>query len=294
MARTSYVTVTGATAELYYSILRIGDRFTFSKMSRKSTLYSRKRKNGVTARSLLPEITAAWNALSSLEQEAWSDAGAEMSLTGFRLFVQDKTARILNDLAGNATPSLLHQSWVGALLVSAPATKIKIGQYHPRSYWVSHKVYGKKGMYEPVLVTEDFALPLTISLNYKSNLSSVGGNSFSKFYATIWHSYQGQDIFTDLVIDLDFVTGWKHAEITLSSLIGYVVGYNLFFEINDLQGILHCDNIKAVHSGQNWCRDPWCKDINQGFTRAFYQIPKHWVALELPDGAEYNSIYVDS
>jgi hypothetical protein len=122
---------------------------------------------------------------------------------------------------------------------------------------------------------------------------SVGPGSFAKFYAEIWHSYQGADIFTILEIPLDFVSDWKNAEATLTTALGYVVGYNLFFHISNLRGTLYCDNIKAEHSGQNWVRDTFCNDINQGFTNAFFQIPKHWAAVILPEGADYESIYKD-
>jgi hypothetical protein len=43
-------------------------------------------------------------------------------------------------------------------------------------------VRGKKGMYEPILVTEDLFLPITISLNYKLSLASILANPFAKFY----------------------------------------------------------------------------------------------------------------
>jgi hypothetical protein len=60
-----------------------------------------------------------------------------------------------------------------------------------------------------------------------------------------------------------------------------------------LRGDLYIDNVKAEHSGQNWVRDTYCEDILQGFTKAFYQIPKHWAAVILPEGSMYDSIYKD-
>jgi len=87
------------------------------------------------------------------------------------------------------------------------------------------------------------------------------------------------------------IADWKNAETTLTTLLGYVIRYDLYIHLYNLQGDLYVDNIKVEHSGQNWARDPWCKDINQGFTRAFYQIPKHWAGVIVPDGAIYDSIY---
>lgn len=293
MAKVEYVDLLPSEELEYYRNLTAQDRFTFPRVTKKFVFYSRKKKKGLSARSLLPIISTAWNALSDAERTAWSDAGAESDLNGWRLFVQDQSARIKNDFAGVATPSLLHQSWIGNLKIEAPASELKIVQLHPRSYWVSHKVYGKKGMYEPLLVTEDFSLPLILTLNYSSNLSASGANPSAKFYADVWSSYQGVDIHTLLEIPLDLVADWKTATATLTNVIGYVVGYTLYFELHDLTGDLYFDNIKAEHSGQNWVRDPFCKDILQGFTRAFYQIPQHWAAITLPAGASYDTIYKD-
>ena len=293
MVQTTYIVLSGANKEMFYRSLQSGDRFGFSKINKKTVFISRKKKKGLSAKSMLPQVASAWNALSQPEKDDWYSAAANRFTNGYRLFVKDKCLRIVNDLPGNATPSLLHQDLVGCLTILDPATEIKIVQLHPHSYWVSQKVYGKKGMYEPVVVTEDFALPLKISLNYSSDLESVGPNSYARFYAEVWSSYQGRDIKTHLQIDLDFITDWKNAEIQLDEVPGYLVVYNLYFELHDLQGDLYFDNIKAEHSAQNWCRDTFCDDINQGFTRAFFQTPKHWAALILPDGSEYGSVYQD-
>ena len=291
MARSGFVSLTTEDEVLFYKALKSGDRFTFSKINKKLAFYTRKRKAGLSSRSLLPAIAAAWDLLSGAVKADWKAAAALMNLNGWQLFVQDKTIRIINDIVGNADPNLLHQSWVGYLNVEDPASEIKITQLHPHDYWVSQKVGGKKGMYQPVKVTEDFALPLVIQLNYKSDLTSVAAGSFAKFYARVWHSYQGLDCLTNLEIPLDLQTDWKQASATLASVKGYVVGYTLFVHLSGLRGTLWCDNIKATHSSQNWVRDTYCKDMNQGFTRAFYQIPKHWVGLILPSGSEYGSVY---
>lgn len=293
MAKVEYVDLIPAESLLYYKALTAQDRFTFARVAQKITFPSKKRIKGLTQRSLLPQIAEAWNALSEGEKAAWSSAGAESNLNGYRLFVQDKAARIKNELAGNATPSLFHQSWIGALQISDPATELKIIQIHPRFYWVSRKVSGKKGMYEPVQINEDFSLPLVLSINYKGNLTSQGEGSFAKFYAEVWRTYQGVDYQQVVEIPLDFSTDWKNGTATLSSVQGQYIGYSLFIHLYNVRGILYIDNVKATHSGQNWVRDTYCKDIYQGFTRAFYQIPKHWAAIILPDGSEFGSIYAD-
>lgn len=293
MAKVEYVDILPATSELYYRSLTAQDRFTHARITKKVTHFSRKKVKGLTQKSLLPQVAEAWALLSPAEKTAWTTAGAERNLNGWRLFVQDKCARIKNDLAGNATPTTLHQSWVGNLKIEAPASELKILQIHPIFYWVSKKVTGKKGMYVPTKVTEGFSLPLVLTLSYSSNLSSVGDGSFAKFYAVVWSSYQGVDRETVLEIPLDLVSNWKTVSDTLSSVIGYIVGYTLYFHLYNVRGDVYIDNVKATHSGQNWVRDTYCEDILQGFTRAFYQIPQNWSAETLPDGAFYDSIYKD-
>jgi hypothetical protein len=291
MAQTSYIDLTPEQEDLFFKTLQSSDRFQYPRISRKLTLFSVKRKAGLVARSLLPQIAELWNGFSEEEKQAWKNVVGGQVKSGYNLFVQDQTIRIKNDIAGVATPNPFHQSWVGYLSIEEPATEIKIAQYHPRAYWVSNPVKGKKGMREPVEVIEDFALPLKIQLSYKSNLMSQGEGSFAKFYAVVRSSYQGQDIFTNNEISLDFSSDWKSAEKTLTNVQGYVIGYTLYFHLFNLRGTLYFDNIKAEHSGQNWVRDPFCKNVNEGFTKAFFQIPMHWVAVELPNGATFESFY---
>jgi len=294
MAKTTYIDLPAGTEDLYFGALKSSDRFVFSRVVRKDTLLSVKRKAGISARSLLPQIAALWAVLSDEVKTSWVAAADEMDLSGWQLFVQDQTIRVLNGMPGSATPSTLHQSWVGNLKITAPADEIKIIQMHPREYWVSQKVIGKKGMFEPVLVPEDFSLPFKIGLNYKSNLTSTGAGSFAKFYALVWYRYQGLNLSHELSVPLDFSSDWKHAEATLSAIQSSVVGYDLYFHLKNLRGDLFFDNIEAVHSSQNWARDPFCKSVPLTFTRAFFQVPKNWAAVTLPDGAEYDTIYPDS
>jgi hypothetical protein len=291
MAQTSYIDLTPEQENLFFKCLSSGDRFVFPRVRRKLAFVSIKKKKGLTQRSMLPQVSALWNNFSDDEKTAWKNAAAQSNMRAYNLFVQDQCIRIKNDIEGVATPSLLHQSWVGYANIESPASEIKIAQYHPRSYYVLQSVKGKKGMKEPVLITEDFSLPLQLKINYKSNLSSVGSGSFARFYATIRSSYQGIDRFTDCIVPLDLSTDWKSATETINSVIGYMIGYTLYIHLYNVRGILYFDNLAAVHSSQNWLRDPVCKNINEGFTRAFYQVPKNWVGVEIPEGSSFESIY---
>ncbi|HPT40556.1 MAG TPA: hypothetical protein PLQ44_03070 [Candidatus Paceibacterota bacterium] len=293
MAKVSYLTIPTGTEDNYWKALTPGSRFLYSRVRRADSLLSRYRKKGVSQKSLLPQISELWAGLTSEQKSAWSLAGAECNLNGWQLFVQDNCIRIANEIPGIATPSIFHQGMVGKIVVGGSAQEIKIAQYHPNSYYVQKKVAGKYNMYYPFLISEGFGLPLKISLNFKSNLESVGAGSYAKFYAKIWNSYQGKDDEYCLEIPLDFSTDWKKLEATLTTLRGTIIGYNLYFELFNLQGELLFDNIVADHNLTNWARDPFCKNIDITFTKAFFQIPKNWVAVTLPDGAEFDSVYPD-
>ena len=293
MTKVSYISVLPTIESDYYSALKISDRFTVARVAVKKTIFSRRRVNGLTQKSLLPQIATAWKGLTLAQHTAWTNAGVPRKLNGYRLFVSDMCARIKNGISGIATPSLLHQSWVGKIVINSPAHEIQLSQIHPSSYWVSQPVHGAKGQRQPVQVFESFSLPLVLSLNYKSNLTSVGAGSFAKFYADIWYGYQGVNFIKTLEIPLDFVADWKNATATLSSLESIVIGYTLYFHIYNMTGILYIDNVKATHNGQNWVRDTYCDDIAVEFTKAFYQIPKNWSPTILPTGAEYDTVYED-
>jgi len=293
MTQTNYISIPIGSEELFLKTLCSGSRFEYARIRRNDTLLSKRRVKGLTARSLLPQISELWAGLSVGEKANWKTAGTEMGLNGWQLFVQDQSIRIKNSMAGVATPSVFHQSWVGEILITAPATECQIFQIHPAFYYVIHKVYGKKGQYEQVKVEEPFGLPLRIGLNYQSDLTADGADPFVKFYAKIWNSYQGVDDEHLLEINLGLQDSWQSAEATLSSLRGTIIGYALYIHLHDVVGSFYFDNIIAEHNATNWARDPYCKQVPVVFTAQFKQIPKHWASLILPVGAEYDTVYLD-
>lgn len=311
MAKTSYINLLPETELKFFSGLQSGDRFVSPRIRMKTKFFSRKRKKGISQRSLLPQIAEIWNAFSDELKNEWSEAGQQMGLNGWRLFVQDQCFRIINELPDTATPSLLHQSFVGNLYSDENGNEIKITQIHPHYYYTSKKIKGSKNSYEPVLIEEDLSLPVELSFNYSSDLICLGRAAIygtanygvaeygdkdaeaAKIYCRFWHSYQGADRYSELCIDLDYISDWKNASVTLTELIGYVIRYDIYAHLKGLHGNIYFDNIKVKHNDQNWVRDTNCKDIDQGFTRAFYQVPKHWFATIIQDGTWFGSIYKD-
>jgi hypothetical protein len=293
MAKVSYIQISPELAPTYFKGLRSADRFQYSRVVRNTNLLSRTLRKAIPQRSLMPVCSPIWAAQSADQKLAWKNAAAESGLTAWQLFLKDYALRQTYGLPGLATPSLLHQGAVGNLHIESPASNLKIRQDHPGSYYVSRKITGTRSMYSPVLIQEKFSLPLTLTVNYSSNLEAAGPNPSAKLYARIWYAYQGRDLYYDLSIDFDLAHDWVQRTAQCDSLISYVIGYTLFFELTDVVGDLYFDNLFATHNGFNWCRDSHCDQIAQGFTKAFYQVPSHWVAESAPVGADYDSIYKD-
>jgi len=291
MVRVTYLTISESQVEKYWGQLQAGDRYISSRVVRKNVFFSRAKIKGLTARSYLPIIKDLWANFTDEQRQAWKDIDSHSQQHGWRTFVADQSKRIKFGYGGTATPNQYHQDMVGAINVESPAEECKIVQLHPSQYWVNTKVSGRKNMYQPVSVTESLALPLKITINFKSDLTSTGSGSFAKFYALVRHFYQGVNRETALEIDIPLQNAWTSDNITLSEVLGAVSSYNLYIHIYKARGTLWFDNVKAEHGGQNWVRDPYCKKIAQQFTRAFYQIPRHWAPITLPAGADYESVY---
>lgn len=293
MAKTSFQLIPPEFDLSYSKTLKSGDRFVYSSVRLSPQFISRKRVEGLTQASLIPVLAPVWAAFSSADQLAWNNAGAVCGYTGFRLFVQDTSYRIKNSLSGYSTPLLEHQSLVGRINIISPATEIKISQEHPLDYWVLRKVHGTRNQYEPVHIREDFDLPVEIQISYKTDLVSAGLSPRARYYLVVQSHYQGSIIETDLSLEFGLTDAWQTVSASLSSVKGVVRGYTAFIELVDVQGDFFFDNVKINHSGFNWARDPRCNDINQEFTHAFYQIPKHWGVVTLPSGAFYDSFFAD-
>lgn len=291
MAKTSFVQIPAGDEIKFHNALASGDRFNFPRIKRKVLFSSRKRRAGLTAKSVLPAVSSAWNNLTLSEQEAWATAALVNDFSGYRLFTQDTSFRLKTEMSGLATPSIYHQYKVGKIQIDNPDDAVTILQTHPYSFWVSKKIRGVDQR-EPVKLIETMSLPLKIGISWKSDLSIVSGSSFTaRFYAKVYSLYQGRTIENILEIPFGLSDDWQSAEATLSSVVGIVKSYDLYIELDNVVGSLLFDNVVSYHTGQNWARDPFCNNIAQTFTRVYYQVPKHWAPVVLESASFYGSIY---
>lgn len=291
MAKTSYQLIPPEFDLLYKKALQSGDRFQIPIVKRKRLFISRRRKKGLSQKSLIPSLSLVWKSFDQSVRDSWDLAGDVCNLTGWRLFLKDTALRLQNDLTGYASPDLSFQALVGRFHIESPASSLKVAQLHPKNYWVQRKVRGTRSQYEPVLITESFDIPLTIKISYKTDLVSVGAEPRARFYAIISSHYQGRIIEKNVDINFNLQSGWVSSSATISEVVGLVRGYSAFIELSDVSGDLWIDNVELEHSGHNWARDPFCNDVNQSFTKAFFQIPKHWAPVDVGEGVYFESEY---
>lgn len=294
MARVSLGLVPEGLEPLFERAIASGNRYIYVCYRRVLQFFGRERELELLARSYLIEISALWFGLTEPQRQAWRDVSPFVGSNGWKLFVSDTAERMNLGLPGVATPSQYHQVRVGHIEIEAPASAIQIAQLHPETYYIKQKKVGTQSQYQPVLITEKLALPLTIGLNYKSNLTDTGAGATAMMFARVKSLYQGRNIYTDLTLSLDLVSGWQYDEVTLSAVLGRVVSYAVYLKIENATGELWFDNPKIYHSGQNWIRDKYCDFINETFTMAFRDVLPNWQDVSVPNGSSYDSIYVDS
>lgn len=302
MARTQSISVPDELKNLEAKALQRRDRFVLGVVQGQRSLPSKKQKRLL---GRLPEINSpmvgrgslfryfapAWKALTTTEKNVWKTAATYSGISGWQLYVSDNSARIKNYLTEGVPPSNLWQVNGGRILIESPASEILLQQDHPLDYWVTQKIRGRSYKQELVLLRESFSFPLSLAIRYKSNLSAVGGTQIARFFARIKTSYQGIDRYNDVVLNFSASSDWALLETSFSGVRGIFISYTLFIEIFGYTGELLFDNIRAVHSGTNWARDPRCDDISKVFTKAFSIVPPFWVPVTLPSGASYSSVF---
>lgn len=294
MAKTQFIDIADEMTEAYRSALEQRDRFILGVVQGHKRMPSKQRRKEIQEMSLFGFLAQFWRALTPEQKDAWSSASQYSNLTNWQLFISDNAARIRHDLALAEPPSDLWQVKTGYLTIEAPADRLVIKQTHPQEYYAVRKITGASWKEELVHVTEEFSLPLEIKIRYKSALTAEGPNQSAQYIARIWSSYQGQDIYTDLVINFNPETDWTLANNTISNIKGILIGYDLYINITGYRGSLFYDNIRAIHSGVNWARDPRADYIDREFEGAFSVSPPYWLAVDVPTGANYKSIYPPS
>lgn len=289
MAKVQHLSIPDELKNQYNFTLQVRDRFVYGVVQGQTSLLSDVERKRAQGQSIFKILSPMWRSLTTEEKQVWKDAATFSALSGWQLFVSDNSARIKASLPLVVPPSYYWQVRAGYIKIEAPADEIILKQEHPLDYWVSQKVVGKSYKSELVLLKENFTFPLLIAIRYKADLTPVGSEQVARYYARIKTSYQGKDIYTDLVLNFDPSTDWAYLDIEQSLIRGFFISYTLYLEISGYTGEFFFDNIRAVHGGTNWARDPRCDNISKQFTKAFAVVPPFWVPVSLPQGSTFMS-----
>jgi hypothetical protein len=291
MSLTSYVLIPPGYKAKHKRSFQSQERFIYPRITRKSRMLSRAKKKILRNKTLLPYIEMLWQNLTPAQRNDWNIAGEATGMSGFNLFVKDKALRIKNNIPGLASPSVFHQALVGQLKIIAPSKSILLIQPHKYNYYIKSKITGKKSMFRAVEIKERLVLPLTLKINYKTNLIMQDLNWRARFYATIKTLFQGATFENNLIINIPLLSDWATQEATLSAVNGQIIDYSIYLDLDNVRGEMLFDNLKVIHSGQNWAIDPYCDKINEVFKGAFSQILTPWKAIIKPVGSSYKSVY---
>lgn len=291
MAKSSFIYLSPSSEDAYNNNVSRADRLVFSSLRKNIPELNRWRKKTVLGFSKMKESAAAWQSLAPSVCDDWHDAGVVCGLTGWQLFLQEKSIRLSVGNMDDPTPSIYHQGNVGFFSLVGDAPVIFIEQAHPFGYFVKTKVTGKQKMFSPSFVTEKLTLPFTFGLSYKADLTATDIDAEAYLSVVIRRLYQGETIEEEFFVPLDLQTDWVSASSTVSALVGSFTSYTIKLKLYHLTGALFVDNIKAEHTGQNWVFDPFCDDINEQPSRAFYEVPRHWAVSEISDGCFFESVY---
>jgi gamma-glutamylcyclotransferase (GGCT)/AIG2-like uncharacterized protein YtfP len=291
MVKVSYITFNKIYLDLMRRHLYQGDRFIHGSIKKINAFYGSLQSFKNASRSLLPQIRDLWRSLTLEEKQSWQNKARSIGKKTYNLFTKDTIFRLKLGLPGVSIPNDLYEAEVYRFDISNFSDRLKLIQVHPQTYYYYRKVKGTKKQLEPVEIKEVFRLPLTISISYRSDLEAGGSDYKAKYYAEIYHSWQGVNLITPLEINFNLKSDWVNVSNTIDNVRGYIFGYALFLEFQNVKGKIQLDHIKAEHSLQNWCRDWLCDDLFSVSQARFWTVLPNWAVLDITDGVTMASVY---
>ena len=218
------------------------------------------RKKFVTLKEItyLFNIAYAWGLLDQGEKDDWTDAANIIGQHNYNLFVQDKSYRIKNGIAGNATPSIHHQYFVGHINNNQIGTNPKIVQYNFRKV----------------------LFPAEFKISAKTDLVAVGDDPYVNF-KFIWNRYTtGQTIEQVETITIPISAAWDTYSQNINQVAGRAGRWRVELELNDVIGDIWFDNTIVEYGAQIRLNDPYCSDV-----------VKYWQRVDTGESVTFETIY---
>ena len=258
MVRVYGITIPPGIEIVYNRTLKMYDINVFCNVGKNRRFLSRKSRYNLKNFTKLYSVASSWNALSEAAKDAWYTAGNVSGINGYALYTQDRIYRLMNSIAGSATPSIFHQYKVGYVKIESPANSAKLTENH----------------------ITGLILPATLKLSYRSNFSASGGNPYAKLIFKSLRFFSGQNIEETQEINIDLSAGWKTEDITIAVKEGILGAWSISFEFNDVTGDLYFDNLFAEFNATIQNHDPFCD---------FF--PKYFIKDDVGTGVTVKSIY---
>jgi hypothetical protein len=261
MAKVGEISLTPEQKELYYKALRVEEVYSETVVDRKNIIWRNRNLIEVEDRSIIDQCAELWNGLSQAEQDAWVTAASYCNLTGWKLFFQDTSYRILNNLSGLATPNNLHQYKVIKVVKPSDAHPLDFTQYHHSPYYLKTRIVGSKDAYKWVYVDETCAPPIVVEFNYYTDI--IQRQDYHIFHLTgLFRGLKnGVDTAIFIHIDLEKQHPWGLFSHSFAPDLDTIYYYYISFYMYQVYGTLMIDNVNFFHDGENWALDPSCDNI---------------------------------
>lgn len=228
-------------------------------VAKKRVVYSRGELKALPGRSLLSQVGEAWGLLSQAEKDAWSAAGAIVSMSGFNLFTQDKVYRIKHDIEGNATPSLYHQYLIGHLNIAEGSGDVLLRQ-------VGFSVV---------------SFPATLYLRRKLALSADPSNGeFIKVRFKYDYDEGGGVLTQSDELSLSLTDSWGSESLGITEHTGATGDWEFEIETHALKGDFYFDDFYVLGASGVITKDMYCE-----------KVVKKWGLVEYPAGALIETLY---
>jgi len=258
MARVYGITIPAGMEIIWNSAINMYDISVFCNVGKNRRFLTRKEKYQLKDVSKLLGVASVWHALSQAQKDAWYSAGDVSGINGYALWTQDKIYRLMKPIGGNAVPSVHHQFRIGHIKIEAPDNSAELTEHHITA----------------------FDHPCTVKISYRSDLASVGANSYARLVFTYIRFISGQTITENQEISFDLSSGWSDEEITIIIKEGHIGGWKISLDLNDVTGDLYFDNLFVEFNATIQNRDPFAD---------FF--PKYFIQDDVGSDTTVESIY---
>jgi len=228
-------------------------------VTKKRTLFRREDIKNLPTYSLLTQCADAWFLLTSGEKAAWETAALACDLSGYNLFIQDKTYRLMNEIAGNATPNNYHQYLVGHLDIPEGAGDFLL------------KKVGNEIM----------SLPATLHINRNAVLTAdpAGGEFIKVRFSYVYDDGGGPEWQSD-ELSLAKSSSWGTETLAITQQTNPTGVFYLEIEGHNVKGDFYFDNFYVSDLNGILTSDRPCEKVENKFN-----------GIIIPAGMTYSSIY---